>query len=134
MGNNATLGGHVKIEDDVIVGGLSAVHQFVRIGRDAIIGGMSGIERDVIPYGAAKGERAHLYDVNSIGLRRAGATRQEILALKKAYDTIFFGENTMSQNVEEAEKTIVGTPCVDRLIEFMKKSTDRSYCLPKERE
>src|SRR5580658_6688495 len=48
--NNATLGGHVVVEDYAILAGLSAVHQFVRIGRHAMIGGMSGVERDVIPY------------------------------------------------------------------------------------
>jgi UDP-N-acetylglucosamine acyltransferase len=132
MGNNATLGGHVIIGDDVIVGGLAAVHQFVRIGRGAVIGGMSGVERDVIPYGAVKGERAHLYDVNVIGLRRAGVDRREILALKKAYDMIFSGKNTMSQNIEDAQKSVGGIPCVDRLIEFMKEDAKRSFCLPKE--
>jgi UDP-N-acetylglucosamine acyltransferase len=133
MGNNATLGGHVKIEDDVIVGGLAAVHQFVRIGRGAIIGGMSGVERDVIPYGAVKGDRASLYDLNLIGLRRSGVERQEILALKKAFDIIFSGEKTISANIEEAEKTVGGAPLVDRLIKFMKQDTSRSFCLPKER-
>jgi UDP-N-acetylglucosamine acyltransferase len=132
MGNTATLGGHVKIEDDVIVGGLAAIHQRVRIGTAAIIGGMSGVERDVIPYGAVKGERAHLYDINTIGLRRAGVKREEILALKKAYDMIFSGTDTLSQSVENAEKSIKGVSCVDRLIEFLKANTSRSFCLPKE--
>jgi UDP-N-acetylglucosamine acyltransferase len=132
MGNNATLGGHVKIGDDVIIGGLVAIHQRVRIGRNAIIGGMSGVERDVIPYGAVKGERAYLYDINIIGLRRANVDRQEVLLLKKAYDTVFSRKNTISENIEEVEQSIKGAPCVDRLIEFMKMDTDRSFCLPKE--
>ncbi|MDR2646068.1 MAG: acyl-ACP--UDP-N-acetylglucosamine O-acyltransferase [Holosporaceae bacterium] len=132
MGNNATLGGHVKIGDDVIVGGLAAIHQRVRIGQGAIIGGMSGVERDVIPYGAVKGERARLYDINIIGLRRTGVNRQDILALKKAYNMIFFEKNTMAQSVGNVERTIKGIPCVDSLIEFMKGNTERSLCLPKE--
>ena len=49
-----------SIEDYAILGGLSAVHQFVRIGRHAMIGGMSGVERDVIPYGQVMGDRARL--------------------------------------------------------------------------
>jgi UDP-N-acetylglucosamine acyltransferase len=130
MGNMATLGGHVKIEDDVIIGGLAAIHQWTRVGRSAIIGGMSGVERDVIPYGAVKGERARLYDINIIGLRRAGVNRQEIQALKNAYDIIFSGKNTVLQNVEEVEKSITGKACVDYLVDFMKKDTDRSFCLP----
>jgi UDP-N-acetylglucosamine acyltransferase len=132
MGNNATLGGHVKIGDDVIIGGLAAIHQRVRIGQGAIIGGMSGVERDVIPYGAVKGERASLYDINVIGLRRAGVNRHDILSLKKAYNMIFFEEDTVARNVENVEKTIRGISCVDCLIEFMKENTERSLCLPKE--
>jgi UDP-N-acetylglucosamine acyltransferase len=132
MGNNATLGGHVKIGDEAIVGGLVAVHQWVRIGRHAIIGGMSGVERDIIPYGAVKGERAYLYDINIIGLRRSNVDRREILALKKAYEMIFFGEHTLSENVAKVENSIRGVSCVDHLVDFMKKSTDRSFCLPKE--
>jgi UDP-N-acetylglucosamine acyltransferase len=131
MGNNATLGGHVKIEDDVIIGGLAAIHQFVRVGRSAIIGGMSGVERDVIPYGAVKGERAHLYDINIIGLRRAGFSRQDILALKEAYDKIFLGEGTISGNLEKVRCSANGRSCVEYLVDFMKKDTDRSFCLPK---
>jgi UDP-N-acetylglucosamine acyltransferase len=134
MGNNSTLGGHVKVGDSTIIGGFVAVHQWVRIGCHAVIGGMSGVERDVIPYGAVKGERAHLYDINVIGLRRAGVQRQEIVALQKAYSTIFSKEGTISQNVQEVEKSLKGIPCVDCLIEFMKSDTDRSFCLPKEKK
>jgi UDP-N-acetylglucosamine acyltransferase len=131
MGNNATLGGHVTIEDNVIVGGLAAVHQWVRIGHGAIIGGMSGVERDVIPYGAVKGERAHLYDVNVIGLRRSGVDRREIIMLKQAYDMIFSEDDTIVRNLENVEKFIRGVGLVDQVIEFMKMDTSRSFCLPK---
>jgi UDP-N-acetylglucosamine acyltransferase len=131
MGNNATLGGHVKVEDNVIIGGLAAIHQRVRIGYGAVIGGMSGVERDVIPFGAVKGERAHLYDVNIIGLRRSGVDRHEINVLKQAYDMIFSENGTLVQNIRNVEESVKGIKTVDRLIEFMKTDTDRSFCLPK---
>jgi UDP-N-acetylglucosamine acyltransferase len=131
MGNNATLGGHVKVEDNVIIGGLVAIHQWVRIGYGAIIGGMSGVERDVIPYGAAKGERAHLYDVNIIGLRRSGVDRNEIFMLKQAYDMIFSEDNTLFHNLNRVEESVRGAKTVDRLIEFMRKDSNRAFCLPK---
>ena len=60
MANNATLAGHVTVDDYAIIGGLSAVHQFCRIGRHAMVGGMSGVENDVIPYGSVMGDRARL--------------------------------------------------------------------------
>ena len=87
MANNATLAGHVIIEDHVIIGGLSAIHQFVRIGAHAIIGGMSAVEHDVIPYGAVKGERANLYGLNLIGLKRRGAGGVLIKILKPFQET-----------------------------------------------
>ncbi|MDR0677529.1 MAG: acyl-ACP--UDP-N-acetylglucosamine O-acyltransferase [Holosporaceae bacterium] len=131
MGNNATLGGHVVVGDDVIIGGLAAIHQWTRIGCGAIIGGMSGVEKDVIPYGAVKGERAHIYDINIIGLRRAGVEKQEIFALKKAYEIIFSGQDTIYENIEKSEKMFGDRPYVKQLIDFMKKEKNRSFCLPK---
>ncbi|MDR2766473.1 MAG: acyl-ACP--UDP-N-acetylglucosamine O-acyltransferase [Holosporaceae bacterium] len=133
MGNNATLGGHVKIEDNVIIGGLSAVHQHVRIGRNAIVGGMSGVERDVIPYGAVKGERAHLYGLNIIGLKRAEVDRAEISALCKAYDAIFSGNGTIHDNLNAVDEAIPHMNCVHHLISFMRANTERSFCLPEGR-
>jgi UDP-N-acetylglucosamine acyltransferase len=72
MANNATLAGHVIIEDDAIIGGLAAVHQYVRIGRRAMVGGMSGVEHDVIPFGLVMGDRATLNGLNVIGRRPVG--------------------------------------------------------------
>jgi len=75
MANNATLAGHVVIEDHAILGGLSAVHQFCRIGRHAMVGGLSAVVRDVIPYGQATGDRARLSGVNIVGMQRSGFSR-----------------------------------------------------------
>ena len=68
MANNATLAGHVTVGEFAFLGGLSAVHQFVRIGKHAMIGGMSGVEGDVIPFGTVIGNRAHLNGLNIVGL------------------------------------------------------------------
>ena len=92
--NNATLAGHVGIEDFAIVGGLSAVHQFVRIGRHAMIGGMTGVTQDVIPYGSVTGNRAKLEGLNLVGLKRRNFDRETIHALRQAYRLIFAQEGT----------------------------------------
>ncbi len=131
LANNVTLAGHVEIGDHAIVGGLSAVHQFVRIGCNAIIGGMTGIERDVIPFGAVKGERGHLYDVNVLGLKRANYSREEIVAIREAYQIIFFGDNVLLENVNEAEKKLPNSGGVKEIVNFMRYKSNRSYCLPK---
>ena len=75
LANNATCAGHVEVGDFAILGGLSAIHQFVRIGKHAMIGGMSGVENDVIPYGSAMGNRAHLSGLNVVGLKRRNFSR-----------------------------------------------------------
>jgi UDP-N-acetylglucosamine acyltransferase len=130
MGNNATLGGHVRIDDNVIIGGLSAVHQWTRIGRGAIIGGMSGVERDVIPYGNVKGERAFLAGLNMVGLKRADIDKDEIVALKKAYDTIFSQNDILSNNLKLVENTFHGFQSIREIINFMRQKSDRSFCQP----
>lgn len=132
LANNVTLAGHVVVGNDVIIGGLSAVHQFVRIGHNAIIGGMAGVERDVIPYGAVKGERGHLYDINVIGLRRAGINKSEIKALQDAYEIIFHGENNLIENLSQAEKILNYSQCANEIFKFMREKTNRSFCLAKE--
>lgn len=131
LANNATLAGHVEVGDFAIIGGLSAVHQFVRIGHNAIIGGMTGVERDVIPFGAVKGERGHLYDVNVLGLKRANFSREEIVAIREAYQIIFFGDDILSENLNNAEKKLKNFGGVKEIVNFMRYKSSRSYCLPK---
>ncbi|RNF33735.1 acyl-ACP--UDP-N-acetylglucosamine O-acyltransferase [Paracoccus methylarcula] len=80
--NNASVAGHCVLEDDVIVGGLSGVHQFVRIGRGAMIGAVTMVTADVIPHGLVQGPRGHLDGLNLVGLKRRGASRTDIAALR----------------------------------------------------
>ncbi|MEM6311436.1 MAG: acyl-ACP--UDP-N-acetylglucosamine O-acyltransferase, partial [Pseudomonadota bacterium] len=73
--NNAALAGHCVIEDEVIIGGLSGVHQWVRIGRGAIIGAVTMVTNDVIPHGLVQAPRGELDGLNLIGLKRRGVAR-----------------------------------------------------------
>jgi carbonic anhydrase/acetyltransferase-like protein (isoleucine patch superfamily) len=79
--NNASIAGHCVIDDDVIVGGLSGVHQWVRVGRGAIIGAVTMVANDVIPYGLVQGPRGVLDGLNLVGLKRRGVDRADITAL-----------------------------------------------------
>ena len=76
LANNVMLAGHCRIGDFVILGGGCAVQQFVRIGDHAFVGGLSGLENDLIPYGMALGNRAHLAGLNIVGLKRRGFSRE----------------------------------------------------------
>ena len=131
MANNATLAGHVVVEAYARLGGLSAVHQFVRIGRHAMIGGMSGVERDVIPYGQAIGDRARLTGLNIIGMQRAGYNREDIQALRAAYQVLFADDGTLSERVDEAAERFGGIGPVDDVIAFIRADSTRAICQPK---
>ena len=88
----------------MILGGLSAVHQFVRIGAHAFVGGMSGVENDVIPFGLAIGNRAELGGLNIVGLTRHGFSREAIHSLRRAYRTLFGPEGTLKERLADVEE------------------------------
>ena len=130
--NNATLGGHVIVGDYANIGGLSAVHQFVRIGKQAMIGGMSGVESDVIPYGSVMGNRARLSGLNIIGLKRRGFSRESIHNLRNAYRLLFAPEGTLAERISDVASLFKDHEAVMDIISFMQSDTDRSMCLPKD--
>ena len=128
--NNATLGGHVRVGEWGIIGGLSAVHQFVRIGKHAMIGGMSGIEHDVIPYGSVIGNRAKLSGLNIVGLKRRGFTREEIHDLRKAYRLIFALEGTLAERLDDVAEDFGQNEPVMEIVDFIRADSARAICQP----
>jgi UDP-N-acetylglucosamine acyltransferase len=132
MSNNVMLAGHCKIGDYVILGGGVGVHQFVRIGAHAFIGGMSGIENDVIPYGMALGNRAHLAGLNIIGLRRRGFTRDQIHDIRRAYRLLFADEGTLKERVEDVAEEFATHPIVHEILDFIRAGGDRALCMPRD--
>jgi UDP-N-acetylglucosamine acyltransferase len=130
MANHATIGGHVVVGDHAIFGGLSAVHQFVRIGPHAMIGGMSGVERDVIPYGSAVGDRARLSGLNIIGMQRRGFTREEIQGLRTAFQMLFAEGGTFSERVTEIAGRFPELKPVQDVVAFIRADTSRGICRP----
>jgi len=131
MANNATLGGHVVIADHAVLGGLSAVHQFVRIGQHAMIGGMSGVERDVIPYGSVMGDRARLSGLNIIGMQRRGYSREEIQALRSAFQILFGELGTLAERVDEIAEKFPEAKTVQDIVAFIRADSSRAICQPK---
>ncbi len=130
LANNATLAGHVSVGNGVIIGGLSAVHQFVRIGDYAFIGGMSGVEKDVIPFGTVKGERASLDGLNLVGLKRRNIGRDHIHALRHLFKALFYGNG--GTLTERAEKLKSDYPQQEAaaLLEFILTDSSRAFCTP----
>jgi len=123
IANNVMLGGHVEIGDHVVFGGGAAVRQFVRIGQGAMIVGLSGARADVIPWGAVQGPLANLVGLNVIGLRRRGTAKSEILALRRAYEALFFGTGEFRARLDQLEAECGGEPLVAEMIAFIRSGT-----------
>jgi len=130
MANNATLAGHVMMGDFAFLGGLSAVHQFVRIGKHGMIGGITGVERDVIPYGQVVGDRARLVGLNIVGLQRRGFTREQIQALRTAYQMLFGEAGTLAERVDEVARQYPEVEPVRDIVDFIRADSQRGLCRP----
>jgi UDP-N-acetylglucosamine acyltransferase len=122
LANGATLGGHVIIEEHAIIGGLTGVHQFCRIGAHAIIGGCSGILLDVPPYVKAQGNRARLFGLNTVGLKRRNFPPETIRHLKQAYRLLFLSGLTTSQALERITAEVPTCAEIQHLVHFIKTS------------
>ncbi len=132
MANNATLAGHVAIGDFAVFGGLSAVHQFVRIGKHAMVGGVTGVERDVIPYGSVMGDRARLSGLNIVGMQRRGFTRDDIQALRSAYQMLFVAETgTLAERRDAVAQRFGAVTPVREILDFIAADSARGLCQPK---
>jgi UDP-N-acetylglucosamine acyltransferase len=122
MVNVATLGGHVTLEDHSVIGGLAAVHQFVRIGAHAYVGGKTGVSQDIPPYVLASGERAKLFGLNIVGLKRHNFSNEVILALKKTYQLVIRSHLTIQEAMNRVEKEVPVFPEVKQFLEFVRNS------------
>jgi UDP-N-acetylglucosamine acyltransferase len=127
--NNSALAGHCVVEDDVILGGLSGVHQWVRIGRGAIIGAVTMVTNDVIPYGLVQAPRGQLDGLNLVGLKRRGVARADITALRAAYQMLAQGEGAFLDRARRlGDET--DSSYVREIVDFVLGASDRSFLTP----
>ena len=131
LANNATLAGHVEIDDFAIIGGLSGVHQFVRIGCHCMVAAMSGVDNDVIPYGLVIGNRANLSGLNIIGLKRRNFSRAIIHDLRKAYRLLFAPEGTIQERLVDVSDEFSNNEPVMDIVNFIRGDTSRAICQPR---
>jgi len=128
MANGATLAGHILIEDYAIIGGLSAIHQFCRVGTHAFISGLTGVSLDIPPYMLSSGNRAKLFGLNSVGLKRANFSEETLKALKMVYRTIFRSGLTLGKAIKKVgEDDVSHIPEVQHLLQFIQHSK-RGIC------
>jgi UDP-N-acetylglucosamine acyltransferase len=126
------LAGHCSVGDFAILGGGAAVIQFARVGAHSFLGGMSGLENDLIPYGMALGNRAHLSGLNIVGLQRRGFSRNDIHDLRRAYRLLFAAEGTLSERTADVAEEFGTQPIVQEILAFIRTGGKRSLCTPKE--
>jgi len=122
MGNLATLAGHVQIHDHAIIGGMSAVHQFTRVGAYAIVGGGSMVSLDIVPYARASGDRARLFGVNTVGLKRSGFKPEEISRIERGFRILFRQGLLLREAIEHLEREFPNAPEIGRLLEFLRNT------------
>ncbi len=122
IANGGTLAGHINIEDKVVIGGLVAIHQFVRIGELSIIGGCSKVIKDIPPYALVDGHPTKIYGLNSVGLRRTNFSSDLIAQLKKAFKILFLCSLPLTEGLEMVGREVALSPQVLHLIEFIKNS------------
>ncbi len=130
LANQVAIAGHCHIGDDVIIGGLSGIHQWVRIGRGAIIGAVTMVTNDVLPYGLVQGPRGVLDGLNLVGLKRRGVERSDISAMRAAYQALAQGEGSFLDRARRLSED-TDSDYVREMTDFILSATDRSFLTPK---
>ncbi|MDR2123046.1 MAG: acyl-ACP--UDP-N-acetylglucosamine O-acyltransferase [Flavobacteriaceae bacterium] len=120
--NGVGLSGHVIIEDYVLLGGMTAVHQFNKVGRHSIVAGGSLVRKDVPPYTKAARDPLSYAGINSIGLRRRGFSSEKIAEIQSIYRVIFQKKLNVSQALNVVEAEFEATPERDEIIQFIQSS------------
>jgi UDP-N-acetylglucosamine acyltransferase len=128
IGNNCILvnavqvAGHVTIDDWAIIGGASALHQFVKVGAHVMVSGGSLVRKDIPPFTKAAREPLTYAGINTIGLRRRGFSSEKITEIQEIYRYIFLKGMNNSKALEIVETEITGSTERDYILDFIKKS------------
>jgi UDP-N-acetylglucosamine acyltransferase len=125
--NSVALAGHVVVEDNVVLGGMAGVHQHSRIGRFAMLGAGAMAAQDVPPFSIAQGDRARLFGLNIIGLRRGGFEGETISALRSAFRELFSKGAPLRIAMERVREGHGSIAEVQELVAFI-ESSQRGLC------
>lgn len=125
LANSVAVAGHVTIEDGVILGGLTGIHQFVRIGRLSMTGAGTMVAQDIPPFCTAQGDRAKLIGINKVGLERAGIDKSEISLLRRTYRDIFVSDDRqiLSKRIETALAQVPEGSVSKAFLDFIKSAS-----------
>ena len=124
--NNASLAGHVSVDDWVILGGFSVVHQFCHIGAHSFLSFGSKINQSVPPYIVTGGDSARARGINTEGLRRRGFDKHQIRLLKRAYKVLYRNDLSLQDSIAELQALTVECADVQPILDFL-TATQRSF-------
>ncbi|HYO51580.1 acyl-ACP--UDP-N-acetylglucosamine O-acyltransferase [Archangium sp.] len=122
IANSVALAGHVHVDDAVILGGLSAVHQFTRLGKHAFVAGGAMVTMDVPPYCMVQGDRAELAGLNLVGLQRHGFNEEQISRIKEAYKILFRSKLQLAEALARLKEEMGGHSEITYLMDFVSQS------------
>lgn len=126
--NNATLGGHAKIGDNVMLGGFASVQQWCRVGDNVMVGSQSAVDKDVIPFAIAVGNRANLSGINAIGLGRRGFDADSIAQIRQAFKDLFHGKGVFSERLEQVRQAYSDHIHISQIIDFIDNAGRNGIC------
>ena len=127
LANSVQVAGHVKVEDNAIIGGCLGIHQFVHIGYLAMVGGMTRVDRDVPPFCLAEGHPGRLRGLNRVGIKRSGLMDNkdfDLKILQSTWNLLFKSHNVMSEALEIARKSQLDISST-KLCDFLKNSISK---------
>ena len=122
MSNLTTLGGHVNIDDWVILSGGVLVHQFCNISKHAFIGAGALVTQDVPPFILAAGSPVEYSGINSVGLKRRGFSIDDRKEIKNIYKMYFRSKNNRKENLSKIKKELASLKYTDLIVEFIENS------------
>jgi len=117
--NNAQLAGHVHIGDWAILGGYTGIHQFCRVGAHTMTAAGTVAVQDIPPYVMAAGNTASPFGINVEGLKRRGFSPEAMLALKRAYRTLYKSGLMLEEARAKLIEDAVAHPEVQPLVDFL---------------
>ena len=127
LANSVQVAGHVKVEDNAIIGGCLGIHQFVHIGYLAMVGGMTRVDRDVPPFCLAEGHPGRLRGLNRVGIKRSSLMENkdfDLKILQSTWNLLFKSNNVMSEALDIARKSQLDISST-KLCDFLKNSISK---------
>ncbi len=121
------LAGHVLVEDHVVLGAYTGVHQHARVGESVMAASNAKLSQDAPPFSMVAGDRARLVGVNHVGMRRRNFSQEATRAVKHAFHIVFHSKLRLETALERVRDELGASPEVSRLVCFL-ESSERGFC------